>query len=78
MNNSEGMWILAFITMIGGVFAGLFKLVSKNGCRIRCMHPNGRTCCDTDCDEGRATAEPFSSKKQSSSSNAPDSSWRRH
>ena len=53
LTNEDGIWIIAFITMIGGVFAGLFKLLNKNGCRVRCFHPNGTTCCDTDCDEGR-------------------------
>ena len=54
MDSTEGAWILAMIAMVGGVFAGMFKLISKNGCRVKCMHPNGRSCCDTDCDEGRA------------------------
>lgn len=54
MDNNDGAWLLASIAMIGTIFAGLFKLVSKNGCRIKCMHPNGSMCCDTDCDEGRA------------------------
>lgn len=53
MDSTEGAWILALIAMIGAVCAGLFKLVSKNGCRIKCYHPNGTACMDLDCDEGR-------------------------
>lgn len=51
METAEGVWILSFIAMIGGVFAGLFKLISNNGCRIRCNHANGNSCCDSDCDK---------------------------
>ena len=54
MDSVEGAWILAMITMIGAVFAGLFKLVSKNGCSVSCSHSNGNQCCTTDCEEGRA------------------------
>ena len=54
MNTQDGVWIMAIITMIGTVFAGLFKLVSKNGCSISCAHANGNQCCSTDCEEGRA------------------------
>ena len=53
LSTEDGMWIIAFITMVGGVFAGLFKLITKNGCRVKCFHPSGAVCCDTDCDEGR-------------------------
>jgi hypothetical protein len=54
MQTAEGAWIIAIITCIAGIFAGLFKLVSKNGCSISCSHPNGNQCCTTDCEEGRA------------------------
>jgi hypothetical protein len=57
MESQDGVWILAFITMAGGVMAGLFKLISKNGCRLKCSYPNGNICCDTDCDEGRANSQ---------------------
>ena len=53
MQAQDGAWILAFIGMVGAVFAGLFKLISKNGCRVKCNWPNGNLCCDTDCDQGR-------------------------
>ena len=43
-------WIIALITMVGAIFGGLFKLISKNGCAIKCYHANGKPCCSTDCD----------------------------
>ena len=71
MNNSEGAWILAFIAMVGTVIAGMWKLIEKNGCRIKCWHANGNPCCDTDCDEGR---QPQSSKiKKSDTDSSSDS-----
>ena len=63
MDNLEGAWILAIISLVGAVFAGLFKLVSKNGCSIACSHPNGNNCCTTDCEEGRAPIIKASNSK---------------
>ena len=51
MSVESNAWILAFIAMVGGVMAALFKLLSSNGCRIRCLYPNGNPCCDSDCDK---------------------------
>ena len=51
MENVQGVWILSFIAMVGAIFAGLFKLISSNGCRIRCNYSNGKSCCDSDCDK---------------------------
>jgi hypothetical protein len=69
MDSVEGAWILAFIAMIGTVCAGLLKLIAKNGCRLRCNYPNGNTCCDTDCDEGR---QPINRRSPPQKSNTPN------
>ena len=62
----EHAWVLAMIAMIGTVLAGLFKLVAKNGCSVACWHPNGKQCCSTDCEEGRAPvlAKQISNNKE--------------
>jgi hypothetical protein len=72
MDNIEGAWILAMITMVGAVFAGLFKLVSKNGCSVSCAHSNGNNCCTTDCEEGRAPVNRKTSNKEYSNHTATE------
>jgi hypothetical protein len=66
MDNAAGAWIVAIITMIGGVFAGLIKLISKNGCSVACHHANGNPCCSTDCEEGRAPVRKSTYNKENS------------
>jgi hypothetical protein len=54
---ASGAWILAFISCSGGVMAATVKLISKNGCRLKCHHHNGNLCCDTDCEQGRSPSQ---------------------
>jgi hypothetical protein len=57
--------------MVGTIVAGLWKLIEKNGCRIKCFHANGNPCCDTDCDEGRQPALSKIKKSDMESNNTP-------
>jgi len=74
IDNQEGAWILAFIAMVGAVWAGLFKLISKNGCRLKCQHCNGASCCDLDCEEGNTELEAKKMKLSQNSDGKLDTS----
>lgn len=65
----EPAWIMALIAMVGGTLAALIKLISKNGCRLRCFFPNGNPCCDNDCDEGREIKNVTLNSEESCASN---------
>ena len=65
ITTEEGVWVTAFIAMVGASVAAIVKLIQSNGCRMKCHHCNGQQCCDIDCDEGR---QPITVSSKSSNS----------